>query len=108
MNANGLVVEDELAGTDTGSKCRVRYKQDACIDVVVIFTKSMYTMDAITKSCSHNRQDTAVLTLQNGLGSILRRLEKPQAIIRYCRCDQLCQRSLKPGRVELKGAVSRR
>ena len=71
MNANGLVVEDGVGGERTLEVNAVSdISRMPVSDVVVIFTKSMYTMDAITKAVPIIGRDTAVLTLQNGLGNI--------------------------------------
>ena len=73
-------------------------------DVVVIFTKSMYTMDAITKAVPIIGRDTAVLTLQNGLGNIeaIREATGNNPVI--AGVTNYASDLLKPGRVELKGS----
>lgn len=105
MNANGLVVEDGVGGERTLEVNAVSdISRMPVSDVVVIFTKSMYTMDAITKAVPIIGRDTAVLTLQNGLGNIeaIREATGNNPVI--AGVTNYASDLLKPGRVELKGS----
>lgn len=105
INDSGLIVEDGEGGerimkmnaVDDMGKMPVS-------DVVVIFTKSMYTRDAITKALPIIGKNTAVLTLQNGLGNIedIREVTGNHPVI--AGVTNYASDLLKPGRVELKGS----
>lgn len=101
---NGLVIEDGIGGERI---LNINSVSDMNLmplsDVVVIFTKSMHTKDAIKKALPIISKHTIILTLQNGLGNIedIKKITDNNPII--AGVTNYASDLLKPGRVELKG-----
>ncbi len=105
INKDGLIIEDGRGGE---RKLRMNAVTDMTkvpvSDVVVIFTKSMFTRDAITKALPIIGEKTVIITLQNGLGNIetIKEITFGKPVI--AGVTNYASDLLKPGRVELKGS----
>lgn len=101
---NGLVIEDGMGGKRILNMNSVSdMKLMPMSDVVVIFTKSMHTKEAIKKALPIIGKDTTILTLQNGIGNIeaIREIISKSSII--AGVTNYASDLLKAGHVELKG-----
>jgi 2-dehydropantoate 2-reductase len=105
ISRNGLIVEDGLGGERVLKMNAVNIISKIPIsDVVIIFTKSMFTKDAITKALPIIGEKTVIVTLQNGLGNIeaIQDVTGGKSVI--AGVTNYASDLLNPGRVELKGS----
>lgn len=105
IQEEGLTIED-----DTGEKRLLSFhavheiREVPVADIVIIFTKSMYTKAAVTEALPIIGSHTVLLTLQNGLGNIedIREVTAGKPII--AGTTNYASDLLGPGHVELKGS----
>ena len=105
IKENGLIIEDGMGGERTLSfHAASEITEIPVADVVVIFTKSIYTKSAITGALPIIGDHTVILTLQNGLGNIedIREVTEGKPVI--AGVTNYASDLLEPGRVELKGS----
>lgn len=70
INQNGIVIEDESgAHAVLVRACKANDLHDP-VDLVILFTKTLYSRDALEAAREYVGKNTFVLTLQNGLGNV--------------------------------------
>jgi 2-dehydropantoate 2-reductase len=70
INQNGLRVEEDDEVEYVRIRAVTEIKEAGAPDIVMIFTKSTQTEDAVKSALTVMRPDTPVITLQNGLGNL--------------------------------------
>jgi 2-dehydropantoate 2-reductase len=70
INRDGLIISDGKYSKKININATTNIEEISNADLIIIFTKSMHTENAILKALKIMNTNTVVLTLQNGLGNI--------------------------------------
>lgn len=70
INNNGLVINDETGRHSAPARALKGEELEEEQDLVILFTKTLFSRSALEASGKYIGKDTSVLTLQNGLGNI--------------------------------------
>lgn len=70
INQGGIVIEDEAGTHVIPVRASRAEKLNDPVDLAILFTKTLYSHDALEAACGYIGEGTYVLTLQNGLGNV--------------------------------------
>lgn len=70
INQDGIILEDEGGRHVIPVKAKKAEEMKEKAEVVILFTKTLYSRSALEKAHTFIGEDTYILTLQNGLGNI--------------------------------------
>ncbi|MHB8916445.1 MAG: ketopantoate reductase family protein [Desulfocucumaceae bacterium] len=82
INSNGLMLETGQGKKIIRIPARFAHEVEGQPDLVIVFTKTFYTEEALETARGFIGENTAVLTLQNGLGNV-------ETILKYVPGDRI-------------------